>query len=64
MTAHLRQLRAQVEQLGKLADDISWSANQRRTVGTMMKDIRKTMAWIESPPPAPKEKHQCPHCRD
>lgn len=56
MTTHLRQLRSQVEQLGKLAKAIGWSPHQARSVETMMKDIRKTMEWIESPTPEKKNK--------
>ena len=62
MTAHLRQLRSQVEQLGKLAKDIGFSEHQHRSVDLIMKGIRKTLNWIEKP--ETQDKPKCPHCVD
>lgn len=38
---HLSLLREKVEQLGKFAEDVSWSEAQRRSIDNLRKDIGK-----------------------
>lgn len=57
-TEYLRLLREKVDQLGKLAEDVCWSDNQRRSIAEIRRDIGKMFDHLMVKP-APGGKTLC-----